>query len=151
MICRQVLLRCLPKFRHQVGSTTSMWICQMDNEVCLQPEWSLITWQMWRYWKWLVNNKIPCSRNTLRYQRYPDFGYRRDEQLETIEWKNEIPPFDGEGWHRMKTINADSGCLYRSEVKWIKFIRNSWSHLIRVEFEYKMEVYNDWSHSWAEC
>ena len=81
----------------------------------------------------------------------PDFGYRRDEQLETIEWKNEIPPFDGEGWHRMKTINADSGCLYRSEVKWIKFIRNSWTHLIRVEFEYKMEAYNDWSHSWAEC
>ena len=35
MICRQVLLRCLPKFRHQVGSTNSMWICQMDNEVCL--------------------------------------------------------------------------------------------------------------------
>jgi len=87
---------------------------------------------------------LPCTKNKTRILRYPDFGCKRDESIETIEWKGTgLPPLDGDGWYRMKTVDADVGCVYRAEVQWVKFIRNSWTHVIRVEFDYKIEVYHD--------
>jgi len=139
MIMRQILMRCLPKFRHQVGQGTKMYIIQMDEE-------------LWRYWKWVMNSILPCTKNKTRIQRYPDFGCKRDETVETIEWKGTgLPPLDGDGWYRMKTVDPELGCVYRSEVQWVKFLRNSWTQLIRVEFDYKIEVYHDVEKKWVPC
>jgi len=136
MITRQILMRCLPKFRHQVGQGTKMYIIQMDEE-------------LWRYWKWVMNSILPCTKNKTRIQRYPDFGCKRDE---TIEWKETgLPPLDGDGWYRMKTVDPELGCVYRSEVQWVKFLRDSWTQLIRVEFDYKIEVYHDVEKKWVPC
>lgn len=61
--------------------------------------------------------------------------------LEIVEWKDgQLPILDGKGWHRLKTIDSE-GSIWRAEILWIRFIRNSWNHLVRVEFEYKMESY----------
>ena len=88
----------------------------------------------------------------MRTLRYLDFGYRRDEELETIEWKGpHLPSLDGKGWYRMKTLDRQVGTLYRSQVLCLRFVRNSWSQLVRVEFDYTVEKYIFSRNAWFSC
>eukprot|EP01127_Copromyxa_protea_P009414 TRINITY_DN2223_c0_g1_i6.p1 TRINITY_DN2223_c0_g1~~TRINITY_DN2223_c0_g1_i6.p1 ORF type:complete len:216 (-),score=17.93 TRINITY_DN2223_c0_g1_i6:12-659(-) len=138
MICRQVLLRCLPDLSRQVGSNERMYVCQMDS-------------QLWKYWAWSMTSAVPCTSQSVCTQKYPDWGCQRNESLESIEWKGDLPPLQGKGWNRMKTVTLDQFVVYRAEVTSLKLIRNSWSHLVSVEFEYKMQFHHDWSNEWREC
>ena len=80
----------------------------------------------------------------MRILRFPDFGFRRSEEAETIKWTGpQLPSLDGKHWNRMKVGDRETGTLYCLEVKCLKFVRNTWTQIVQVEFDYKAGKYCD--------
>jgi len=135
VISRQIVMRCLAGYRHEVGQSNQMVVAQMDSH-------------LWDFWKHVTLQRTPCDKVSCRKVGYPDVGYTRYEEIESLYWKSSLPILDGQGWHRMKTVNASYGTLYRSQVLWLKLFWNSWTHLIRVEFDYEVERFDDENKVW---
>jgi hypothetical protein len=94
--------------------------------------------------------QAPCDKKLKRTVKYPDLGYRRNEILETLYWKTQLPVLDGNGWHKMKSLNCTHGTLYRAEVLWLRLVHNSWTHLVRAEFDYALQRYDDDENVWRQ-
>jgi len=131
-ISRQIVMRCLSGHRHQVSPTV---LTQMDVD-------------LWEFWKHNTLNRVPCDNFSIRRVSYPDVGYDRYEIIEAIFWKHTMPVLDGTGWEKMKTVDTTYGSLYCSQVLWLKISWNSWTHLVRAEFEYKVERYDEEGGIW---
>ena len=88
----------------------------------------------------------PISYRTIKY---PDAGEMREEFLETLCWKDgQFPPLDKPGWHRTKMSIKETGALYRMNITTFKLVRNSWTKLVRAEFEYRVDEYDDVDKTW---
>jgi hypothetical protein len=50
----------------------------------------------------------------------------------------------------MKSLNCTHGTLYRAEVLWLRLVHNSWTHLVRAEFDYALQRYDDDENVWRQ-
>jgi len=132
---RQIVMRCLPGLKHEVGKTAPMVVGTMDVYV-------------WDLWKHTILSQTPCDKASYRSISYPDYGYIRKEIVETLYWKLNLPILDGVGWHRVKSVNTTYGTLHRAEVLSLKLTRNAWTLIVKAEFEYKTERYDDDEKLW---
>jgi hypothetical protein len=71
--------------------------------------------------------------------------------LETLVWdEGDVPPLDVKpGWHRQKMSIQETGALYRMSLLYLKVVRNSSTKLVRVEFEYEVELFDDYENKWT--
>jgi hypothetical protein len=88
----------------------------------------------------------PISYRTIKY---PHAGTRKKEFLETLCWKNgSLPPLDKPGWHQTKMMIQETGGLHRMSITKLKVVRNAFNTLVRVEFDYIVETYDDKEKIW---
>jgi hypothetical protein len=106
--------------------------------------------QLWEYWKWKMTSAVPMSSPaSFRKISYPGDGFTRQEVLESLEWRDgKLPPLDMKGWHKKKFTVRETGATYRMQILWLRFVRNSSTKLVRVEFEYNVQVYNPYLDKW---
>jgi hypothetical protein len=123
----------------QVSPKSKMWITHMDE-------------QLWNYWCYIMHKKNPFEVSRIAKIKYPDHGFKRPETLTKVGWTSSIPILSNPNWHRKKWVPLGSGNLYRSEVISLAFVRNSWTGLVRAEFEYTELWFEDEVDSrWTWC
>jgi hypothetical protein len=97
-----------------------------------------------------MTSAVPLSNPpSFRKFNYPDDGFTREEWTETLTWESgQLPPLDREGWHRKKFAVKETGAVFRTQILSIKFVRNSFTQQVRVEFRYSAETWHDFEKKW---
>ena len=113
-----------------------MFVAQMD----------IILWNFWLERKSALAKPNSISYRTIKYPDHDDG--RRNEQIQRIGWEApNFPPLSQKVWY-MKKWMGEHDLIYRTYINNIVLVHNSWTGLVRVEFEYDTWVVNPDSNKW---
>jgi hypothetical protein len=94
-----------------------------------------------------MNTLLPIEISSRSRVNYPDRGYKRSEWLEKVGWKSSLPPLASPCWFRSKWITPD-GDLFRSEINTLYLVRNSYTGVVKLEFEFGTQTFDDEDKKW---
>jgi len=131
-----IIKRCLPAPYHKdVGISTHMYVTEMDDEL----------WQAF-----IGNQQVPPTINKRYKHSYPDHGHYRTEEFQRVGWCNgDHPCLITPHWYLTKWYQ--NGIVYKAFVYSVDFIRNSFSGLVRCEYNYFTWFYDVQANGWRFC
>jgi hypothetical protein len=141
----------LPGLKKTIDGVSKMNFAEMDDE-------------LWQYWLLKMNLEVQ-SEERVKTISYPDRGFKRRETMHSASWKESLPPLISSTWWRVKwaskatgmfrsSLVSDShslGVRYRAWVVNLTVVRNSWTNICRVEFQYAIQHWNIAEKKWYSC
>jgi hypothetical protein len=103
--------------------------------------------ELWKFWRFRMNALTPIEHDSQSRFQCLDRVFKRLEVMEKIGWKAKLPPLNLPFWFRSKWITP-KGDLFRSEISTLFLVRNSNTGVVRVEFEYSTQTYDDDDKQW---
>jgi hypothetical protein len=132
---KRILFRTMPYIDKKVTARSRIFAVQMDCE-------------LWNYFKFIVSQSAQPDKNTTRTTYFPDHGFYRAEHYETLTWCNRMPKLYHNNWNFKKWVDAKECRLWRALVHELHFTYNSYTQLVRIEFAYRTQLYNDTTKEW---
>jgi hypothetical protein len=69
--------------------------------------------------------------------------------LQKVGWKTSLPSLsETTNWWLKKWVSRGTGDLFRARIETLLLVRNSWTGLVRVEFDYVTEQWSDLDQQW---
>jgi hypothetical protein len=127
--------RALPYYKKEILAATNMVVATMTEQEWLYYVKSLI---------------VPPMHTTFRSITMPDHSKRRPEVVQTCDWVfPNLPFFSFSDLWFFKKWFVDE-IRYRARICNFGLIRNTWSGVVRVKFEYKTWFYSLPLKTWVE-
>jgi len=80
----------------------------------------------------------------------PDHGCCRSIKYHRVDWENgDHPRLYNAHWYFTKW--EEDGFIFRAFIRSISLIRNSWTSIVRAEFNYETWFYNQEEGDWEYC
>lgn len=132
---KRIIFRCLPYHPKRVNHLSKLYAAQ------LHPS-------LWNYLIHILSFSCVPTKKSISKICLPDHGFRRIETNEKVTWIGNLPRLYNINWHYKKWIDLDTYNLWRAKVTELHLIYNSYTHLVRVEFAYDTELWDDDNKTW---
>lgn len=109
-----------------------------------------MTEQEWQYYVQTHLKKDGYAFSS-RWRNYhvPDHGERMGALSHKVEWQSgSLPTFYNPYWYLKKWVE-EGNVSYRAEITSFSLVRQTWSGVVKVEFSYKTERYDDKYERWV--
>lgn len=134
---KRVIFRTLPYYSKHISTKSKLFAVYMDPE-------------LWQYFVLILSTSVPPKYKSIKKFYLPDHGFRRREYHERVSWVDNLPRLYNHNWNYKKWIDTQTYNLWRARIKELHLTWNSYTHLVRVEFEYEMNIWRDEEKKWDD-